>query len=126
MNLDLVILSPEGVVYEGEVLSLYVPSEKGPLGILPGYTPTIAPLRDGVGKALDALKKTAFYFVCFGGALEVKPDGVVVSSPEARLFPKEEEAVEALKKGRSTPSSQSLEVQRATAALTSTYAESKK
>lgn len=74
------IVTPNGLAYEGEVLEVYVPTGKGPLGVLPGHTSYIAPLADyGVLRLLDKDHQT-HYFGLSHGALEVKPDATIVLS----------------------------------------------
>jgi len=90
---EVVILSPEGIAFEGEVLSLYVPSSKGPLGILPGYTPTISPLVDGVGTIVTDERVTT-YFGLRHGVLEVKPEKTFILVHEAKRCSSEKEAKE--------------------------------
>ena len=95
-SLSVIVLTPhEGKVYEGDALELYVPSHKGPLGIYPGYTPTVAPLVKGLAR-LKTPERRDLYFVISGGVLEVKPDKVFVLSESAQRFDKEEEAKAAL------------------------------
>jgi len=88
---EVVILSPEGIAFEGEVLSLYVPSSKGPLGILPGYTPTISPLVDGVATIVTDERLTAFFGLRHG-VLEVKPEKTFILVHEAKRCSSEQEA----------------------------------
>ncbi|MCI1245142.1 MAG: hypothetical protein LKG11_04300 [Bacilli bacterium] len=120
---SLVILTNEGVLYDGEALSLYVSSSKGPLGLLPGYTPTIAELSDGVATLVDEGNRK-IYFALGGGALEVKPEKVFVLASRGKRFPKEEDA-KAWLASVSGPQKGSSEVERAKAALTGTFADYK-
>lgn len=89
-NLNVRLITPEGVLYEGEALEVYFPSAKGPLGILRGHAPLIAALDE---KGMIRVKKvdgSYLYFVAFGGAIDVEQDsllciirkGYAVSSPE--------------------------------------------
>jgi F-type H+-transporting ATPase subunit epsilon len=95
-SLSVIVLTPhEGKVYEGPALELYVPSRKGPLGICPGYTSTVAPLVKGIAR-LKTPENRNFYFVISGGVLEVKPDKVYVLSESATRYENEEEAKAAL------------------------------
>jgi F0F1-type ATP synthase epsilon subunit len=123
-SFDLVILTPEGIAYEGAAVELYVPSSKGPLGILPGYTATISPLVDGVAHVTSAERVTA-YFALRHGVLEVRPDKVIVLSQGATRFQKEEDAREFLSESKS-PKNPDSEVKLAAAALTGNYADYKK
>ncbi len=77
MTLNLVILSPNGVVYQGDVSEAYFPLGNGPIGIYPGHTPYLGQLKQsGVIK----IKEVTFprFFAVKHGALEVKPDNKVI------------------------------------------------
>lgn len=93
MTLDLVILSPNGVVYEGQVTEAYFPLGNGPIGIYPGHTPYLGQLKPaGVIK----IKEVSFprFFAVKHGALQVKPDNkVIVVTENAVEASSEEEAI---------------------------------
>lgn len=93
MTLNLVILSPNGVVYQGEVTEAYFPLGNGPIGIYPGHTPYLGQLKpSGVIK----IKEVSFprFFAVKHGALEVKPDNkVIVVTENAVEASSEEEAL---------------------------------
>lgn len=97
MTLDLVILSPNGVVYEGQVSEAYFPLGNGPIGIYPGHTPYLGQLKpSGVIK----IKEVSFprFFAVKHGALQVKPDNkVIVVTENAVEASSEEEAIELAK-----------------------------
>jgi F-type H+-transporting ATPase subunit epsilon len=79
-DITLTILTPQGLAYEGEVEEVYVPTSKGPLGVLPGHTPYVAVIADaGVLHFHTADKKERFFALRYG-ALEVKPDKTIVLS----------------------------------------------
>ncbi len=46
-NFNVVIVSPEKIIYQGEVISLIVPSESGYLGVLADHAPLLANLASG-------------------------------------------------------------------------------
>ncbi len=97
--LNLLILTPLGKVYEGEVDEVIVPSAQGALGILPSHTPLISTLADkGVLKAKKG--KESLFFAVYHGALEVKIDRVIVLSESAFEAANEEEAKIFLLRGR--------------------------
>jgi len=77
-DITLTILTPQGLAYEGEVEEVYVPTSKGPLGVLPGHTPYIAVLADEGILHFHTEDKNERYFVLRYGALEVKPDKTIV------------------------------------------------
>ena len=47
MSLHLEIISPEKIVFQGEVGLVVIPGEEGDFGVLPQHSPLIAQLRDG-------------------------------------------------------------------------------
>ncbi len=64
------IVTPEKVVYEGEVVSLIVPGVEGYLGILSHHAPLITALQTGKIEFRDGTKKLLVYAVS-GGFIEV-------------------------------------------------------
>ncbi len=81
-TLPLRIESPKGLLFDGEVLSVTVPTDKGPLMIEPGYTNLIATLSDcGILKVVK--KDGVDYFAVFGGVIDVsKLEGTTVYPPD--------------------------------------------
>ena len=75
-NLSVRLVTPEGVVFEGEALEGYFPSTSGPLGILRGHTPIIASLKEGEIKLKlpDGRHKK---FIGYGGMLDVENNSVM-------------------------------------------------
>lgn len=66
------VRSMKGTVYQGEVLSLTVPTEKGPLMIEPGYTNFMGAISSaGVMKIVEASGKPLYYAI-FGGVVDVR------------------------------------------------------
>ncbi len=77
-SLNLSVLTPNGTAFKGEVSYVSVPSNKGPLGIMPGYTTLIAPLaKKGVLKIVKTNKEEIYFAVSFG-ALEVKREETII------------------------------------------------
>jgi F-type H+-transporting ATPase subunit epsilon len=64
------IVTPEKIVYEGEVVSLIVPGTEGYLGILSHHAPLITALQTGKIEFKDADNKLKIYAVS-GGFIEV-------------------------------------------------------
>ena len=91
-SLLVTIVTPSGIVFEGEVASLLVPSSRGPLGLLPGYTPLIAELAPKGVLTLTLQEGLKRYFVLFHGALEVKPERTYLLTDKAIPASNEEEA----------------------------------
>jgi F-type H+-transporting ATPase subunit epsilon len=94
-TLSVTILTPSGTLSFGEVDSLYVPSEKGRWGILPGHTSEVSALRSGL-VALTSGSKTS-YFVVDGGVCEVKPEITLILAERCLAAPSKDEAEQILR-----------------------------
>ena len=122
----LTLLTPQGLVYEGEVLEAYFPTVQGPLGVLPGHTPFIAQLAPaGVIRLKDA-RGFPLYFAVRQGAVEIRPDKTIALSEECVKSSSLEAAQAYLDQRTSPTSSDEKDVARAQAALTSQYAKGNK
>jgi F-type H+-transporting ATPase subunit epsilon len=64
------IVTPEKIVFEGEVVSLIVPGTEGYLGVLSHHAPLITALQTGKIEFQDANNKLQVYAVS-GGCIEV-------------------------------------------------------
>jgi F-type H+-transporting ATPase subunit epsilon len=74
-KIHLEIVTPERLLFSGDVDSVTIPSTTGYLGILPGHAPLLAEL--GIGEISYKLgEKTEFLFCCWGFA-EVLPERVI-------------------------------------------------
>lgn len=94
--LTLNLLTPSGIVFEGEATYVSLPSSKGVLGLLPNHTPLIAELAPkGVLRVVngDAEK----YFAISYGAIEVKKEKTIVLTEKAIEASSLDEAKELLK-----------------------------
>jgi F-type H+-transporting ATPase subunit epsilon len=105
------VLTPERRVFSAEVAELQFPTaERGYYGILPGHTPLITPLGDGlITFTMDAQKHL---LTVFGGFAEVGPDHVTILariSETAEMIDVERaeaartRALKALKDAQTTP-----------------------
>lgn len=80
MTLD--IVSAEASLFHGEVKRIIVTGEVGELGIHPGHTPLLTPIKAGQLRAtLDNNEEIFFYLS--GGMLEVQPKIVTVLADTA-------------------------------------------
>ncbi len=76
------IFTPNGVIFDEDVLSVTVPAEKGPLCIEPGYTNIITSISKAGVLQVNTPEKTR-YFAIFGGALDVsKLEGTSIYTEE--------------------------------------------
>jgi len=73
----LAILSPENVVFQGKIVSLVAPGQKGYLGVMAHHAPLLAGLTVGEVKLTDVQGNTS-YFAVTGGVLEVDPEEATI------------------------------------------------
>lgn len=73
------LISPERVVFAGEVKSLVLPGAEGDMTILPGHAPLVTMLRPGMIFATDAEGKPRRAFA-MRGLVEVTPAKVTILS----------------------------------------------
>lgn len=83
MPFPLRLVTPEKISWEGEVDSLVVPAFQGQLGILPGHTPLLAQLTEGVVKL--RVKGEERLLAVSGGFVEVVKDHVSLFAESAEL-----------------------------------------
>jgi F-type H+-transporting ATPase subunit epsilon len=82
----LTLLTPEGIVYAGEVVSLVAPGRSGKLGVLAHHMPLLCALSKGELVCRD--KEGAWlHFEIEEGILEVTPEGVRVLTDAATRVP---------------------------------------
>jgi len=77
------IVTPERLIYSGEVTSIIAKSVEGDLGILPGHISMVAPLQIGALTVQHDKKRS--HIAVHGGFLEVRRDKVVVLAESAEL-----------------------------------------
>jgi F-type H+-transporting ATPase subunit epsilon len=70
------LVSPEKIVFSGEVDQVDVPGAEGDFGVLAGHAPLIALLRPGMMTVYAGGQATKL--VVLGGFAEVGPDGLTV------------------------------------------------
>jgi F-type H+-transporting ATPase subunit epsilon len=83
MPLQLEIVTPEKLAYEGEVDSVQLPGSEGELGVLPHHAPLISTL--GAGELRLRKGGEDEFFAIVGGFLQVLPDKVVVMAETADM-----------------------------------------
>jgi F-type H+-transporting ATPase subunit epsilon len=75
------LVSPERLLFSGNVDQVDVPGEEGEFGVLAGHAPYIATLKPGVLKIYgDGAPKS---IVVRGGFAEVNPEGLIVLAEHA-------------------------------------------
>ena len=83
MPLQLEIVTPERLAFQGEVDAVVCPGIEGELGVLPHHEPLLTTL--GVGELRMRRGGDEEYFAIAGGFLQVRPDKVVVLAETADL-----------------------------------------
>src|SRR5262245_29562134 len=74
------LVSPEQLVFSGEVEHVVVPGTEGEFGVLAGHAPMIAMLRPGIVKILGPDEQD---IVVIGGFAEVSPAGLTILADRA-------------------------------------------
>ena len=76
------IVSAKEKIFSGFAKMLYAPAVLGEVGVAPGHTPLISPLKAGEVRLDICNQKEEFFFIS-GGILEVQPHVVTVLSDAA-------------------------------------------
>lgn len=84
--LDVRVVSPEKVVFEGEAAGVVAPAWDGQVGILPGHAPLVALLGAGA-LDLDLPGGGSHRFHLAGGVIKVENDRVTVLTEFASVEP---------------------------------------
>lgn len=112
------ILTPDGAVFEGEIVSIHVPGSEGQFQVLNNHADLISSLTVGVARVADA-DRSEQQFAISGGFVEVKDNKVTVLA-EAAERPEEidvDRAEAAKKRAKKRMSDSKMDRTRAEAAL---------
>ena len=82
MTTHLDVVSAEESLFSGRVSYLLVSGQEGDLGIMPGHTPLLTPIKPGMVKMVKQHGGEEVIYVS-GGFLEVQPSGVTVLADTA-------------------------------------------
>jgi F-type H+-transporting ATPase subunit epsilon len=85
-TIALEIMTPERLVFTGNVEMLIARGTEGELGVLPGHIPLITALRDSVLR-IRQVGGGELLVASRGGFMEVNPDAIAVLADEAELAP---------------------------------------
>ena len=80
-NFHFELVSPEKLLFSGDVSQVDVPGEEGDFGVLAGHAPYIATLKPGVLTIYGEGAPKAI--VVRGGFAEVNPEGLIVLAEQA-------------------------------------------
>ena len=84
------LVSPEQLVFSGEVEHVVVPGTEGEFGVLAGHAPLVAMLKPGILKILGPNEQR---ILVVGGFAEVGPEGLTVLADRAVPFDEVDPAV---------------------------------
>lgn len=83
-SFPLQVITPTGVVFEGEVYGVRVPGSLSPFEVLGGHTPLVSSLEIGEARLMTS-PTTASYVAITGGVIQVRRDGVTMLADAAEL-----------------------------------------
>ena len=75
------LVSPERLLFSGDVEQVDVPGAEGDFGVLAGHAPLVAMLRPGILTIINGADRQRI--VVFGGFVEVSPAGMTVLADTA-------------------------------------------
>jgi F-type H+-transporting ATPase subunit epsilon len=93
-NFKLAVLTPRGLIFDGDVSSMVARGSEGQLGVLAGHAPMIVSTIPGV---LKISAESDRYFAAGTGLLEVSEDGVKLLSDQVTECDSHDAAAEAAK-----------------------------
>lgn len=82
MTTHLDVVSAEQSLFSGRVSHLQVSGQEGELGIMPGHTPLLTPIKPGMVQLVKQHGEEEVIYIS-GGFLEVQPGGVTVLADTA-------------------------------------------
>ncbi len=82
MKLEVRVVTPDKIVYDGPADSLVIPGQDGYFGVLPNHAPMISLLDIGELKIRNEYQE--YYYAIEGGFCEVRKNKVVVVTPSAQ------------------------------------------
>ncbi|MCU4178530.1 ATP synthase F1 subunit epsilon [Bosea sp. BH3] len=79
------LVSPERILFSGEIISVIVPSVEGEMTVLPGHVPIVAALKPGVVLVQTSAENGKEFFVG-GGLVEVNQTSVTILAERANFI----------------------------------------
>ena len=83
-DFHLSLVSPEKLLFAGQVVQVDVPGLEGDFGVLPGHAPIVAVLRPGIVTAIAGTNREKF--VVFGGLAEFADAELTILADSATAF----------------------------------------
>jgi F-type H+-transporting ATPase subunit epsilon len=84
-NFTFELVSPERILFSGEVTSVIVPSVEGEMTVLAGHAPTVGSLKPGIILAQTGPGNGKEFFVG-GGVVEIGANGLTILAEQARFI----------------------------------------
>ena len=81
MSIELTITTPEGVSLQDEVEFVEAPAAAGDIGVLPGHSPMLSPLR--LGQVAATVDGKVRRFAISGGFVEIHPKTMLILADTA-------------------------------------------
>jgi F-type H+-transporting ATPase subunit epsilon len=75
------LVSPERLLFSGEVEQVDLPGAEGDFGVLAGHAPLVAMLRPGILTVINGGERQRI--IVFGGFAEISPEGMTVLADTA-------------------------------------------
>jgi len=82
MKLNVMLATPEKLVYSGEVDSLVIPGQDGYFGVLPNHAPMVSTLEIGELKIKNDNQE--YYYAIEGGFCEISNNKVIILTSSAQ------------------------------------------
>lgn len=79
--MQLQLITPEKILFSGDITQVNLPGEAGDFGVLPGHMPLIAALQAGIAEIETTAGKERY--TIGGGVAEITPDKCVVLATDA-------------------------------------------
>lgn len=80
--MQLQLITPEKIFFEGEIASVQVPGTEGDFGVLPGHAPFVSTIRPGV-VSIQVENGAERKVIVVGGLAEVTPEKTIVLAEKA-------------------------------------------
>jgi len=73
--LHIKLITPEKIIFEGEILSVTVPTTTGAITVLPTHTPLVSSITKG--ELVIKTNDEEMHFAVFAGVIDIRPGSVV-------------------------------------------------
>lgn len=74
-ELHIKLITPEKIIFEGEVLSVTIPTTTGAITVLPTHAPLVSSITKG--ELVIKTKDEELHFAVFAGVIDIRPGSIV-------------------------------------------------